>query len=102
MSNVEPTEDDAIVTVVVKLNAVTTGLVIGVLAGFLLLVATLWLVIKGGPHVGPHLALLGQYLPGYSVTVAGSLVGFAYGLVLGFVSGYVIGALYNLVAGKAE
>jgi hypothetical protein len=97
MSNVEPTEDDAIVTVVVRLNAVTTGVVAGLFAGAILLLATLWLVIKGGPQVGPHLGLLSQYLPGYSVSVAGGFVGLAYGLVLGFVSGYLIGAVYNLM-----
>jgi hypothetical protein len=29
---------------------------------------TIWLVIKGGPNMGQHLQLLGQYFVGYSVS----------------------------------
>jgi len=93
----EQSEDDAIVTVAVRLNALTTGIVLGLFGGAALLLATLWLVLKGGAHVGPHLALLSQYLPGYSVSVAGAFLGFGYGVVMGFISGYLIGAVYNLV-----
>ncbi len=97
MCDHEQTEDDAISTVVVRLNSVTMGVVLGAFAGAVLLVATLWLVIKGGPKVGPHLSLLGQYLPGYSVSIGGSIIGFLYGLGLGFVSGYLLGSVYNRV-----
>lgn len=97
MSDREQAENDAISTAVIRLNSVTTGAVLGVFAGACLLLATLWLVIKGGPNVGRHLALLGQYLPGYSVSIGGSLIGFLYGLGLGFVSGYLLGAVYNRV-----
>src|SRR5262249_23978857 len=56
------------------------------------------LVIKRGPRVGPHLALLGQFLPGYEVTFLGSVIGLAYGFVVGFVAGYGVSALYNHLA----
>jgi hypothetical protein len=67
-------------------------------AGLGLFVATNWLIIKGGEVVGPHLALLGQFLPGYEVTFLGSVIGLAYGLVVGFVLGYGVSALYNHLA----
>lgn len=82
---------------VIKLNATVLGIVIGTLLGFAILLSTIWLVIKGGDVVGPHLALLGQYFFGYEVTVAGSFIGFAYGFVSGFIIGYAIGAIYNWV-----
>jgi hypothetical protein len=78
-----------------RLNAIVSGVVTGVVVGSALFAATNWLVIKGGDVVGPHLALLGQYFIGYRVTFVGSLIGFAYGLGLGFVLGYGVAWLYN-------
>jgi len=81
-----------------RMNALLNGLVIGCLSGLGLFVMTIWLVIKGGPVVGPHLALLGQYFYGYEVSGTGSLIGFFYGFVSGFLLGYGISALYNRLA----
>lgn len=83
---------------VLRLHALAQGLGCGVVAGLGLFLATNWLVVKGGPVVGPHLALLAQFLPGYRVTFAGSLVGLAYGFVGGFAGGYLLGVVYNAVA----
>ncbi len=78
-----------------RLNALFNGLVTGLLFGLGILLATNWLVLKGGPVVGPHLALLGEFFIGYRVTFAGSLVGFAYGFAAGFVAGFAVAWLYN-------
>ena len=86
-------------TRVLRLNALATGLTTGLTAGAGLFLATNWLVLKGGPVVGPHLALLGEFFVGYRVTFAGSLVGFAYAAVVGFVTGYGVGWLYNRLVG---
>ena len=82
---------------VVRLNSVTTGIAAGILAGLLIFVATLWLVIKGGPEVGPHLMLLSNYFPGYRVTLVGSFIGLIYGFITGFVAGSIIGWVYNSI-----
>jgi tetrahydromethanopterin S-methyltransferase subunit G len=82
---------------VLRLNGTVLGLVFGIILGLLIFVATNWLVIKGGPVVGPHLSLLSQFFIGYSVTFLGSLIGMAYGLVTGFLIGFFIGWLYNRV-----
>jgi hypothetical protein len=60
-----------------------------------LLIATNILVLRGGPVVGPHLRLLGVFLPGYRVTFIGSLVGLGYGIVIGYCAGRLIGSVYN-------
>lgn len=73
---------------------IATGLVCGVLLG----AATLVLVVRGGPQVGAHLGLLSVYLPGYSVTVLGSVVGFLYAAIIGGALGWLAGRLYNLFA----
>ena len=71
------------------------GLAFGSVAAFGLFFATLWLVIKGGINVGEHLNLLGVYLPGYSVSYVGSVIGFVYAFVIGYGAGRTIASVYN-------
>jgi hypothetical protein len=89
--------ETVVMTRLLRLNAALHGIVTGLLFGLGIFVATNWLVLKGGPVVGPHLALLGQFFIGYRVTFLGSLIGFAYGFALGFVIGFSIAWLYNHV-----
>jgi hypothetical protein len=86
----------------IQLNAPITGIVMGLIAGIGLFAATLFLVLKGGEVVGPHLSLLGQFFPGYSVTLIGSFVGLIYGFIAGFLAGYLIARLYNGLATLRE
>ncbi|HEU5192937.1 MAG TPA: NAD(P)/FAD-dependent oxidoreductase [Methylomirabilota bacterium] len=79
-----------------RVDGVALGAATGVVAGALLGLATLVLVWKGGPVVGPTLGLLAQFLPGYSVTAAGSLIGLAYGALGGFVAGWGFAVIRNL------
>lgn len=81
-----------------KLDRVALGVAAGLVAGVGLLVATLALVLKGGPVVGPHLRLLAQYLPGYTVSVGGGFLGLAYGFVGGFVAGWSFALFRNAAA----
>ncbi|MFQ5678558.1 MAG: hypothetical protein ACE5HP_03780 [Gemmatimonadota bacterium] len=78
-----------------RLNARAWGIAAGLLIGGGLFVATIVLVLKGGDPVGPHLALLSNYFPGYRVTVLGSFIGFVYGFVVGYAAGRTIGLIYN-------
>ena len=81
-----------------RLEALAQGIALGLLTGAAILVATLVLVLRGGPVVGPHLALLSQFLPGYTVTVAGGFVGLAWGFGYGFAGGWFVSVLYNRIA----
>jgi hypothetical protein len=85
-----------------RLNARAWGIATGLLLGVGLFVATNVLVIKGGATVGPHLALLSIYFPGYRVTFLGSFVGFMYAFVVGYALGRVVGEVYNRIAGAAR
>jgi hypothetical protein len=89
--------EQVVMTRLLRVSAVVQGIVTGLILGLGIFVATIWLVLKGGPVVGPHLALLGQYFIGYRVTVLGSLIGFGYGFVVGFVLGCGVAWLYNLL-----
>ena len=85
-------------TTLLRLNARAWGIAVGLLFGLGIFLATMVLVMKGGKTVGPHLALLGQYLPGYRVTWLGAFVGFVYLFVIGYGVGRIIGAVYNALA----
>jgi len=84
------------------LNVKVVGLVLGLVSGLAIFIATNWLVIRGGETVGPHLQLLSQYFIGYRVSFLGSFVGFAYGFAVGTLCGALIGWIYNKVAGARK
>ena len=95
MAEDEPTIEKIVMTKLMRLNAAVSGLVTGTIFGLVIFVATNWLLIKGGEPIGPHLALLGQFFLGYTVSFAGSLVGLLYGFGTGFILGYAVAFLYN-------
>ena len=96
------TEQERLFKETLRLNAKAFGLVLGLLCGLLIFMATNWLVLRGGEQIGPHLRLLSQYFIGYRVTFPGSFIGFAYGFALGTLSGALIGWLYNMIAALLE
>ena len=83
--------------VFMRIDRVALGLAAGAVGGLGLFLATLVLVLRGGPVIGPTLGLLGQYFPGYSVTAGGSLVGLFYGYVCGFALGWFFATLRNAI-----
>ena len=91
-------DEDVLLRAVLRLNGNLLGLVLGTFAAALIFVATIFLVVKGGPIVGPHLGLLANVFIGYSVTVAGSFIGAAYGFITGYLSGVFIAWVYNAIA----
>ncbi|MGH9934928.1 MAG: hypothetical protein ACREAM_01710 [Blastocatellia bacterium] len=91
-------EAEELSRVVIRIHAGVLAVVCAMIGGFGLFGMTIWLVVKGGERVGLHLQLLSNYFIGYSVTWAGSLIGFFYGALLGGVIGWTIGKIYNVVA----
>jgi len=81
-----------------RLNARAWGIATGLLLGGGLFLATIFLVIRGGPMVGQHLSMLRAFFPGYSVTWLGAFVGFVYAFVIGYGLGRIIGSVYNRLA----
>jgi hypothetical protein len=97
--------DERLFQGVLILNAKVLGLVLGLLFGLAVFIATNWLLIKGGhltPDgkyvVGPHLQLLSQFFIGYRVSFVGSIIGFAYGFAVGTLCGAIMGWIYNKIA----
>ena len=105
MGNIESKREEKLFSSVLRFNLKFLGLTLGLLLGFVVFIATNWLVIKGGhitPEgkyvVGPHLQLLSQFFIGYRVSFLGSIIGFFYGFALGTLCGSVIGLIYNKIA----
>lgn len=74
------------------------GVGLGVLAALQLLLTTNWLVVRGSAAYSRNAALLGEYLPGYSVSAVGSLVGAAEVFVLAFLASMFVALVYNAIA----
>jgi hypothetical protein len=91
-----PPPDEAVGGLLDVLDPVAMGAAAGTIGALVLFLATMLLVLRGGPVIGPNLALVGQYLPGYSVTAFGSLLGLAYGGALGFAGGWTFARIRNV------
>ncbi|MBK8904235.1 MAG: NAD(P)/FAD-dependent oxidoreductase [Anaerolineaceae bacterium] len=77
-----------------KLDPLSLGMSLGVVAGLGLLLATLFMLLRGS-DTGQTLALLNQFFPGYTVTAVGALVGLGYGFFTGFSLGWGYAFLRN-------
>lgn len=95
MSTVDPAEQQQLEHALLRLNARAWGIATGLLLGLGLFLATVILVIKGGPNAGQHLRLIRVFFPGYSVSWGGALIGFVYAFVVGYALGRLVGAVYN-------
>jgi len=90
-------EEEMLEQAVLHFNGNILGIVFGTVTGLIILVATNWLVIKGGENVGSTLGLLRHFFIGYSVTFVGSLIGAVYGFLTGYVLGFLIAWIYNRI-----
>jgi hypothetical protein len=87
---------------VARLRVGVLAVVFGLAAGCGLALATVWLVVRGGDPVGPHLGLLAVFFPGYAVTWPGVVIGLLYGFLTGAVAGGFIAGIYNRIADRRE
>jgi hypothetical protein len=83
---------------VARLRAAVMAVTFAMTGGVGLFIVTVWLLIRGGENVGQHLGLLANYLPGYSVSWGGAVLGLAYGAVVGGLTGAAIAWIYNSIA----
>jgi hypothetical protein len=91
----EADENQTLRDALLRMNARAWGIGMGLLLATGLFLATNILVLKGGPNMGQHLGLLAIYLPGYSVSFLGSVIGFVYAFVGGYALGRLVGLVYN-------
>jgi len=82
-----------------RLDIVALSVAMGTVGAIGLFLMTAILLIEGAPpgvEIGSNLNLLGIYLPGYSVSWAGSVIGAIYAWLIGAFFGFVCSALWNL------
>lgn len=82
-----------------RLDVVALAAAMGCVFALGLWLATAMLLMKNTPPgipVGPHLALLANFLPGYSVSWIGSLLGALYAFFIGGAFGAVVAAVWNV------
>lgn len=83
-----------------RFDVVALAIAMGCVGALVLWSATAILLVKGAPpgiNVGPHLALLTNFLPGYHVSWPGSVVGLFYGFLIGAGLGGLIAVVWNIV-----
>lgn len=104
MAKIKDIENEAFFKGALLFDVKSTGLVIGILFGLVIFVATNWLILKGGRItdtgeyvVGPHLQLLSQFFIGYRISFLGSIIGFLYGFAIGTISGVIISWINNKI-----
>jgi protoporphyrinogen oxidase len=90
------TPEELIEAAFAKLDPVALGTAVGVVLGLGLFVASVALLLKGGPVVGPNLSLLNNFFLGFRVTWAGALIGLLEATIGGFMLGYILATLRNL------
>ncbi|MAT99435.1 MAG: FAD-dependent oxidoreductase [Anaerolineaceae bacterium] len=78
-----------------KLDPLALGMSLGTVIGVGLMLATWFLLLRGGDVTGKTLTLLGQFYPGYTVTAVGGVIGLIYGLLTGFLMGWGYAFLRN-------
>ena len=104
MAHIKSADEEKLFSGVIRFSTKVLSLVLGLIMGLALFIATNWLVIKGGhitPNgeyvVGPHLQLLSQFFIGYRVSFWGSLIGFVYAFAVGTLAGTLISRIYNKI-----
>lgn len=79
-----------------RLDPVALGFSVGITSGVLLFVATLFLVVSDRSTTDLTLELLSNFIPGYTVTIWGAVVGLLGLFTLGFFFGSILAYLRNV------
>jgi hypothetical protein len=81
-----------------RISNYALGLALGSIAGLQLFVATMWLVVRGTAHESVHAQLLSHYLPNYTVSPQGGLLGGLELFSLVFLGSALASKIYDFVA----
>lgn len=93
----QPSDNPVLKPSILRLHGMSLGTALGAMAALGLFCSTSWLVIRGTAHESVHAALLSNYIPGYSVSIVGGLIGALQMFVVVFVAALVLAAVYNKV-----
>jgi uncharacterized membrane protein len=94
--------DEVILDTFAKYDAPAMGTALGLMAALVLFLMSVTLILKGGDPVGPTLMLMGNYLPGYRMTLVGVVIGALQAGGWAFLFGVLLARTINLVVGMIE
>ena len=80
---------------VMRLHGTSLGLAMGAMAALGLFLSTAWLVVRGTAGESVHAALLSNYIPGYSVSIGGGLLGALELFIVVFIACFLLATVYN-------
>ncbi len=89
---------DGLLSVTLRFDGNYLGLALGSMVAAGLIITTNWLVFRGTADESMHAVLLAQYLPGYSVSVPGSIIGAVELFALTYLLCLLFSWIYNNVA----
>lgn len=89
---------DGLLSVTLRFDGNYLGLALGSMVAAGLIVTTNWLVFRGTADESMHAVLLAQYLPGFSVSVTGSIIGAVELFALTYLLCLLFSWIYNNVA----
>jgi hypothetical protein len=92
-----PSENPVLRPSIMRLHGSSLGLAIGSVAGVGLICSTTWLVVRGTAGESVHAALLANYIPGYSVSILGGILGGLGLFVFVFIACLLLAAVYNRI-----
>ncbi len=102
----EVTADPIFKPVVLRLYGWSLGIAVGFAVGGALFISTAWLVVRGTAAESYNAQLLSNYLPGYSPSILGGLIGAVELFLAVFLGCLLLAAVYNKVVdiryGKAQ
>lgn len=92
-----PTENPVLKPSVLRLHGISLGFAIGAIAALGLFCSTAWLVVRGTADESVHAALFSNYIPGYSVSILGGLLGAVELFALVFLACLLLATVYNRI-----
>ncbi len=89
--------EDILMALFARMDSVAMSVALAILLALGLATATAVLLLTASPGapVGPNLSALGNVLPGYSVTWAGTLIGAAWAALIGAILGFLVATCWN-------
>ena len=94
----QPTTRQVIPTLTLMISGPALGLALGLLTALQLVAVSWWLILRGTAPESYHAALLKYYLPGYSPSPLGAIVGGAWLFFLVYGFARLFAGIYNRVA----
>jgi hypothetical protein len=92
------TKTDLLKDATLYFDGKSLGFALGAIVASGLIVSTNWLVFRGTADTSVHAKLLVNYLPGYSISLKGSLIGALELFTLAFLLSLLFSWIYNRVA----